>query len=742
MREASDSELSDITEINSDDELPSDSIGDYSIISLKGVLKEIISCGSGYEKPSIGDELLIEFESSNKVESSNGSNTNTTQEGNNRLKLILGDHSMNEYDSTRKREIPWGIEMALRKMLKGEKSKILVRKGSVFSKPRDLYGKICSNSIINVEDYKNYNNRSKKLINLIKKEVNEFDTFTITLHDFYRIEMICDKVNKKIWKKGVHLKSPNKKDKVELLISKLQFETILDNFAKSPKLCNLNSGLEWIKVSLNLDKLSESNKKIKEIFGNKTFSMNEFIHCILSMKLGEISEFRIYSTDKERLNILIHLTGFHWEKNIPIKLPFNKEVQNNNVKLSSFESESLYNDNSSLKEGKLSSKRISSLNLEHNTRINILLEKFTLVDNAKQGKRIELSLPFKFTENIKTALLQVTPGFYNLPIWLEQSILYCFLGGKYTLKIPFSIIFLFPPSELQVESKSIIQSKTNSIIFENNNLSTSNSNACNNNASGNLHAIWEARKLIRELENMGYNIDNNVEKDLGVVFELNLSIFTREVVENYIPTNSSNAKMEFEYYYNLGRILNSYNDIIYKTTWNVLALEVFDKILHVVVLLPFYSKLAYCEQSNSDVKLKIIEKENMDNFKSDKNRILHSQNQKSIILKYNNFVEDINSNLTNNQDTDSILVSHDILNRLEHQEKEHLESFVSVINIILKIYYDMQQFEKCLNLLEKYKFLLEFKSTRSSIGKLSTLKNFGSNNNTSKVKDLSLKKFF
>lgn len=747
MRETSDSELSDITEINSDDELPLDSIGDYSIISLKGVLKEIISCGSGYEKPSIGDELLIELEGPNKVESStNGgcicssssssSNTNTTQEENSRLKLILGDYSMDKYDSTRKREIPWGIEMALRKMLKGEKSNILIRKDSVFSKPRDLNGKICSNSIIHVEDYKNYNNRSKKLINLIKKEVNEFDIYRITLHDFYHIEMICDKVYKKIWKRGVHLKSPNKKDKVELLISKLQLETVLDNFATSPKLNNLNSGLEWIKVSLNLENLSESNKIIKEIFGNEIFPMNNFIYCILSMKLGEISEFRIYPTNNEKLNILIHLTGFHWEKNIRIKLPFNKEIQNNNVKLSSFENESLYNDNSILKDGKLSAKRISSLNLEHNTRINILLENFTFVDNFNQGKRIELSLPFKSTENIKKALLQVTPGFYNLPIWLEQSILYCFLGGKYTIKIPLSIIFLFPPSELQVKSKSIIQQKTNSLFIS------------ESNANKNSHAIWEAGKLIKELENKGYKIEDNIEENLGLVFELDLSICTREVVENYIPAIPSTAKMEFEYYYKLGRILNNYNDLIYNKTWNILALEVFDKFLYVSILLPFYSKLNNCEQSKNGVKLKIIEKENIDNSKNEynyhnNNKTLNEQNQKLIILKYdNNFIENVNNDSTINKEMDSISISHKILNDLEYEEKEHLESFINVINIILKIYCDMKQFEKGLNLLKKYKFLKEFISTNSDIVQLSALKNYYSNNDTCKITDLSLNQFF
>ncbi|EAK87566.1 hypothetical protein [Cryptosporidium parvum Iowa II] len=748
MRETSDSELSDITEINSDDELPLDSIGDYSIISLKGVLKEIISCGSGYEKPSIGDELLIELEGPNKVESStNGgcicsssssssSNTNTTQEENSRLKLILGDYSMDKYDSTRKREIPWGIEMALRKMLKGEKSNILIRKDSVFSKPRDLNGKICSNSIIHVEDYKNYNNRSKKLINLIKKEVNEFDIYKITLHDFYHIEMICDKVYKKIWKRGVHLKSPNKKDKVELLISKLQLETVLDNFATSPKLNNLNSGLEWIKVSLNLENLSESNKIIKEIFGNEIFPMNNFIYCILSMKLGEISEFRIYPTNNEKLNILIHLTGFHWEKNIRIKLPFNKEIQNNNVKLSSFENESLYNDNSILKDGKLSAKRISSLNLEHNTRINILLENFTFVDNFNQGKRIELSLPFKSTENIKKALLQVTPGFYNLPIWLEQSILYCFLGGKYTIKIPLSIIFLFPPSELQVKSKSIIQQKTNSLFIS------------ESNANKNSHAIWEAGKLIKELENKGYKIEDNIEENLGLVFELDLSICTREVVENYIPAIPSTAKMEFEYYYKLGRILNNYNDLIYNKTWNILALEVFDKFLYVSILLPFYSKLNNCEQSKNGVKLKIIEKENIDNSKNEynyhnNNKTLNEQNQKLIILKYdNNFIENVNNDSTINKEMDSISISHKILNDLEYEEKEHLESFINVINIILKIYCDMKQFEKGLNLLKKYKFLKEFISTNSDIVQLSALKNYYSNNDTCKITDLSLNQFF
>ncbi|KAL5368770.1 hypothetical protein CPHLJ_5g4190 [Cryptosporidium parvum] len=748
MRETSDSELSDITEINSDDELPLDSIGDYSIISLKGVLKEIISCGSGYEKPSIGDELLIELEGPNKVESStNGgcicsssssssSNTNTTQEENSRLKLILGDYSMDKYDSTRKREIPWGIEMALRKMLKGEKSNILIRKDSVFSKPRDLNGKICSNSIIHVEDYKNYNNRSKKLINLIKKEVNEFDIYKITLHDFYHIEMICDKVYKKIWKRGVHLKSPNKKDKVELLISKLQLETVLDNFATSPKLNNLNSGLEWIKVSLNLENLSESNKIIKEIFGNEIFPMNNFIYCILSMKLGEISEFRIYPTNNEKLNILIHLTGFHWEKNIRIKLPFNKEIQNNNVKLSSFENESLYNDNSILKDGKLSAKRISSLNLEHNTRINILLENFTFVDNFNQGKRIELSLPFKSTENIKKALLQVTPGFYNLPIWLEQSILYCFLGGKYTIKIPLSIIFLFPPSELQVKSKSIIQQKTNSLFIS------------ESNANKNSHAIWEAGKLIKELENKGYKIEDNIEENLGLVFELDLSICTREVVENYIPAIPSTAKMEFEYYYKLGRILNNYNDLIYNKTWNILALEVFDKFLYVSILLPFYSKLNNCEQSKNGVKLKIIEKENIDNSKNEynyhnNNKTLNEQNQKLIILKYdNNFIENVNNDSTINKEIDSISISHKILNDLEYEEKEHLESFINVINIILKIYCDMKQFEKGLNLLKKYKFLKEFISTNSDIVQLSALKNYYSNNDTCKITDLSLNQFF
>ncbi|OII75501.1 uncharacterized protein cubi_02022 [Cryptosporidium ubiquitum] len=736
MREFSDSEISEITEINSDDELPSDSIGDYSVISLKGILKEIISCGSGYEKPGIGDELLIELESTNILSSDNSDKINTVQQKNGKLKVTLGDHSTDEYYSTRKREIPWGIEMALRKMLKGEKSKILIKKGSVFSRPRDLCGKICVNSIIRVEDCKSYNNRSKKLINMIKKEANEFDVFTVTLHDFHHIEMICDNVNKKVWKKGVYLKSPSKKDKVELFISKLQIGKISENLTNSSRLYDMNSEFDRLKFSLSLDDLSEINELVKYIFGNERIHVNDFIYCILSMKLGEISEFRFYNSNHENISILIHLTGFYWEKNIQIKLPFNKEIQNNSIKLSSYESESLYTTNPSLKEGKLSSKRISSLNLDHNTRINILLEKFTLVDNNK-GERIELSLPFKSTKNMKTALLKVTPAFYNLPIWLEQSILYCSLGGKYTIKIPLSVIFLFPPTEIQADSNIEIQKRTKSLIIsENNNLSTLNSNACNeNHGDGNLHAIWEAGKLIEELENMGYEINDNIEDNLGLIFELDLSICTRGVVDNYIPVSLSTTKMEFEYYYYLGNILNNYNDSIYKVTWNVLALEVFDKLLYVVILLPFYSKLAHFRQSN-DVKLKLLEKENASKSIYDKNNVVNNknQNQKLITLKYgNSLVEDISEDSTKYQ-ADSIPVSQDVMNHLDHQEKRDLENLINVINIMLKLYYDMQQFEKCSNLLEKYKFLMQLKSNNSEIAELSALKN--NDSNVCEVKDL------
>lgn len=735
--ETSDSEISDVTEINSDDELPSDSIGDYSIISLKGVLKEIILCGSGYEKPSIGDELIIELEPPKEVESTGnsgddiGKDVNAVQ-GDGMLKLILGDHSREDYDSTGKREIPWGVELALRKMLKGEKSRILVKKDSDFSRPRNLLGRINENSILPV-DYKNYNNRSRKLINLIREQAEEFDVFTITLHNFYHIDTICDGVNKKTWRKGVHLlKSPGKKDTVELLISKLNFESVLDNFATSPKFSDLSSKFDWTSASFCLDKLPENGESVSEIFGNKAVSMCDLARCILSMKLGEISEFRFYCSNNEKLNVLIHLTGFQWEKSIPIKLPFNKTVKNNYVKLSSFESEPPYRDNSSIKRRNLSTKRISSLNLGYNTRLDILLEKFTLVDNNNPGKRIELSLPLKSAENLKSAMMQITPGFYNLPIWLEQSIIYCFLGGKYTIKVPSSIIFLFPPPEILANPKSEIQQKTNPVIISHkkNNLSTSDSNTCNNMTMEKMHAIWEAGKLIRELESVGYKFDeNNVDDYFGVTFELDLSICTREVVENYIPASLNSVEKEFEHYYYLGNIINDYCDIMYKTAWSALALEVFDIFLFVATLLPFFSRLSKYEkrpstiEDNDDLDSSLVTgKENKNGIANDKNRSFHSQVQKFITLKYDNNLLDETSEDSVKSDQSAedsvLLVSKDILSNMGGKEREKLKSLIHVINIMLRIHYDMQQFEKYTSLLGKYRFLMEFKSDNSSLEKL------------------------
>lgn len=737
MVDTSDSEISNITEINSDDELPSDSIGDYSIISLKGVLKEIVSCGSGYEKPGIGDELIIEMEYPKVVDSTSshsdsiGKNMSYVQ-GDKNVKLILGDHPREDYDSTGKREIPWGVELALRKMLRGEKSRILVKKDSVFSKPRNHPDRINENSILSV-DYKNYNNRSRKLINLIKEEAEEFDVFTITLHNFYHIDSICDGVSKKIWRKGVHLlKSPGKKDTVELLISKLNFESALDNFAILPRLSDSSFRFNWRSVFFCLDKLSDDIRLIGEIFGNKTISVDDLARCILSMKLGEISEFRFYCSNNKKFNVLVHLTGFHWEKNIPIKLPFNKNIKNNCVKLSSFESESPCHSSSSINGRKTFIKRISSLNMEHNTILDILLENFTLVDNNNPGKRIELSLPLKSTENLKSAMLQITPGFYNLPIWLEQSIMYCFLGGKYTIKIPSSIIFLFPPTEIIINPKSEIQRKTAPVIisYNNNNPSTLNSNACNNVTADKLHAIWEAGKLIRELESVGYIFDEkNVDDDFGVTFELDLSICTSKVVENYIPVSLNIAEKEFEHYYYLGNVINDYNDLLYKVAWNTLALEVFDRFLFAATLLPFYSKLSKGErrlstrESNNDLGQSLVmEKENKNSIvNTDKNKQFSNPVQKLITLKYDPNFLDTSEDLEKSRSIDDsiLLVSQDVIGSLGNKEREMLKSLIHVINIMIKIHYDMQQFEKCSSLLEKYRFFMELKSDNSSLVKLS-----------------------
>ncbi|KAJ1611178.1 hypothetical protein OIY81_1791 [Cryptosporidium canis] len=717
MSEASDSEISDITEINSDDELPSDSVGDCSVISVKGVLKEIISCGTGYEKPSIGDEIIIEFESlQNTDPSSDNTNCLRTPPENGRLKLILGGHSKEDYDSTGKREIPWGVEMALRKMLKGERSKILIKKGSLFSKPRNQNGKTLENSILQV-DYKNYNNRSRKLINLIKKESEEFDAFIITLYDFFHIDLICEGVGKKVWRKGATLKSPRKKDTVGLLVSQLKFERVLDNFAISPEIGDITSGLEWEKLSLSLDNPSELQESVSRICGENTIPVCDFVSCITSMRLGEISEFRFNYSKSRSSNLLICLTGLFWEKSIQIKPPFNKDIKNKTVTLSSFEGETLCQASPTAEGGRLLTKRISSLNLEYNTRLEIRLENLALVDHKGQGRRVEMSLPLKSTENLKSVTLQITPGFYNLPVWLEQSIVYCFLGGKYHLKVPLSIFLLLPPSQALVDSKSEIQEKTNSVIIHPSNCTSTSDINANCNSVGKLHAIWEAGKFIKELESLGYNMSEDVEENCSAMMELDLSICTLDVVENYIPFCQSTAEKEFEYYYYLGNVMSSYSDLVYKSTWSMLALDIFDKFLFAATLLPFYSKLFDYKKYASSANWNLVRKENVHNAVNSKPK--YDQTQKLTVLK----CDSLSEGCEKDQTTDFVLVSQDLIDCLGREERESLRSLINVINIILRTYFETRQYEKYYNVLGKYKFLTEFKPSHSSPSRLSASKN-------------------
>ncbi|KAF7458881.1 putative Peptidylprolyl isomerase [Cryptosporidium felis] len=697
--ETSDSGTNNFTDINSDEELPCDSIGDFSVVSVKGILREIIKCGEGYEKPGVGDEIQIEI---TKEDSKGESKI---------LKVILGDWHYGEIDSTRNKKVPWGVEMAIRKMLKGEQSRIHIKKGSIFSNPRES-GRSSTTSIIPVEDYRNFNSRSKKLLNLVRKDSGEFETFLVTLDSFCRLEALSNGIYKKIWRKGINMRSPGKRDVAEIRISFLTVEKSLSHFAEIPMNFNPDS-LNWLMTSLVLSNphLEGELEEGLRLIGISAKELSKIVH---SLRVGEISEFRLPSADSKRGSaILIHLTGFFWEKTVKMKLPINGEVENQTVQLCSFDSE----------KSNISTKRISSLSLNHNTRLEIQLHKFTLVDDNR-NLRIGLNLPINSSEISDSARLSITPGFYSLPIWLEQTIGHCYLGGKFKLQIPSPLIFLFPPKEIVQNQVTEIQKKTCPILiaqgYNNSPTRPFNDFLINKNPCNKQQTFWDIELLMKDLIGLGYSLGREGEhkKDvaegfenesdefekktellLGLKFELELEICTTKVAENYVPSNFSNLRKEFEFYHFLIKLFGHHFDYFFKKKWSVLALEIFDKFLFVSTLLPFYSKLV-----NNPKEIHLINEE--DNIKEE-NKLVRSLTSKYCSLFLDQKKNDPENCSSLNIDDAEI---NSILGTFGFEEKSDLETFVDSVTTIIQIYEEINKLDNFSHVLGKYVFFSELKS--------------------------------
>ncbi|KAH8741333.1 hypothetical protein FG386_000240 [Cryptosporidium ryanae] len=712
---SSDSEKSDFTAIGSGDEFPSDSIGDVLVISTKGVFKEIIKCGYGYNKPGIGDEIVFDYYCSEE----NFENSNIeSQFEYKRVKTILGDISLAnnrpEYDNS----IPWGLELALRKMLKGEVSKILIEKDSVFSRQRETEGNT-RKKVISSEIYRNKYERSKRFANLIKKNIQEFVVYYVKLVDFCYIESINERIKKKIIKQGIRLKSPSRNDSVDLSI-------LLNSYLYTDNNLNGVETKNWGRMKINLKNIYDNSEFI-QYMGSvmELISQQDFVELILSMRVGETSQIRIRENNIGNLDycenrgghglskcITIHFHGYYWEKNILFRYPFENENKNGELcvssnenddflRLSSYESEDVFSKNCVTNSFNSLQKRISGIDFGYDTKLNIEINEFKLISNST-GTEYDIDIPIKGVgdnfHKLKPINLRISPGHYTTPLWLENSLSHCYLGGKYTLNVPYSLIFFFPPNneclkDFDLHEKSDIALKTRQLLHVDNNKSEDNN--CID--KGESEVYWDLNALIDSLDKIRKIGQEPSNINDPYTLQLRFTIKDKNISEKFTPFCLENAEKEFYYYYYMALKMNSYTDYKYNENWNVISLEYLDKLFYTLKLLLQYSKLNTCnkcEKSNFKNKEPVnVNNETREKEQDCENKTINYKNCKSIFCKeYNKNNYEINDK------------NLDIISKLiEFGDENEFKTIVYSIKLTHEISFKLKKYEKCIYYYRNYK---------------------------------------
>ncbi|KAK6590265.1 hypothetical protein RS030_162471 [Cryptosporidium xiaoi] len=696
----SDSEKSDFTAINSGDEFPTDSIGDVLVVSTKGVLKEIIKCGDGYNKPGIGDEIVFDY----YCVKENGSESEV-KNSYKRVTTILGDTIMVNNGILCDNSIPWGLELALRQMLKGEVSKVLIKKDSIFSHQRRIDETSSEKNIIPSESYKNNYVRSKKLVNLLKNNIKDFIAYHVKLVDFCYIESINDNIKKKILKEGVRLKSPSRNDMVEISISTNIDMCIQMNFNEIE-----TKNLKRMKV--NLKKMKE-NRELNDCLSPimNLISQQDFIELMLSMKVGEVSQVRIklnnnckdcdYSINKINSElykyIVIHLHGYYWERRIQFKYPFENEINNNDsvLVLSSYDKEDDFLNNGVQKNFNSIPKRISGIDLGYDSKLNIEMSEFKLISNSSSTE-YDIDIPIRGINNneynLKSINLRISPGHYTTPLWLESSLPHCYLGGKYTLNVPYPLIFFFPPDNeclgsLDLDGKSEILSKIKLLLY--------------NKKHEYEEAYWDLKLLldyfdgIRKIESEESNLNNSFS------LKLNFKVKDRNVNEKFTPFCLGKAEKYFYYYYYMALKMNSYIDYKYMKSWSIISLEYLDKLFYILKLLPQYSKINWCE--NYDKRTVSVKKINLNNKINSRKQDYENKETVNNIHNYEHifFQEYTRSDLeVKNDNIENITPS-----LTEFEDKNELKIITHSVKMAHEISFKLKKYEKCINYYQNYKIL-------------------------------------
>ncbi|OII78317.1 hypothetical protein cand_033750 [Cryptosporidium andersoni] len=588
------SQLSYTTEINSDDDIPQELKGDISVISLNGILKEIITCGEGFEKPGIGDEIIISWYWESNIEQNNYS-TLTGEP----LYMILGNSNLKECLSTSHHNIPWGIELAIRVMSKGEISRVYISSNSAYKYPREQGKSLLDISIIS-GTLKHFNSRSKRLVEYYMGDKRNFVTAIVQIMDFCHISIINVNTCKKIWINGKGWKLPGRKD--ILHISVLPFEEL-----KSSNYCGYKVGIEqleigsWDNIVIDLNKYFgmnirnitiediiniEENKEISKILGYfEGININDLIEALISMKIEEISELRFFKNKNKTIHLIIKLRYF--TKNIDIS--FNPPILNykfdEKIQLIYTEicRENFYTNNTK------DNSYTKSLKIDHTTRIILSMSELRLINNhlPKNNLSESISLPISCVNivderlidaDIKSAEFIMTPGLFTTPLWLEALISEMPLNQIVNVRIPISYILFIPPKNIIIDSNEEILNDIYPFIILNK----------PNNEPTYIRIFWDFNLLLNSLENLGVTTNEIINSDMDHLF-IEMKLMIKCVIKHlkdYVAYKDKTKIFLMDYYKKIGNIFYNYQDPIFiSENWYKAAVKSYRTALEIARLL-------------------------------------------------------------------------------------------------------------------------------------------------------------
>ncbi|KAL7066285.1 hypothetical protein ACR3K2_32700 [Cryptosporidium serpentis] len=624
-------ELSYTTEINSDDDIPQEFKGDISVVSLNGVLKEIITCGEGFEKPGIGDEIIISWYWESNIEK-NDYSTLTGEP----LHMILGDTSLKKCLSTLHRNIPWGIELAIRVMSKGEVSRVYIFSSSAYKYPREQNKALLDISITS-GTLQRFNSRSKRLVQYYMEDKRNFVTAIVQIVDFCHISMINVNTHKKVWVTGKGWKSPGRKDILHISVS--PFEEL-----KSFNYCGYKIAIEQLEIGLWSDLVIDlnrcfgmnirnttiediidiqENKEISKILGYfEGININDLIEALISMKIEEISELRFFKNKYQTIHLMIKLRYF--TRNIDIS--FNPPIFNckfdQKIQLMYTE---VYRENFNINNTK-DNLHTKFLNINHTTRIILNMSELRLINNhlPKNNLSESISLPISCVNvldeklidtNIKSIEFIMTPGLFTTPLWLEALIGAMPLNQIVNVTIPISYILFIPPKNIIINSDEEILNDIYSFIILNK----------PNNQPTYIKIFWDVNLLLNSLESLGVTVNEIINSDMDHLFiEMKLMIkCVFKHLKDYVAYKDKMKIFLMDYYKKIGNIFYNYQDPIFiSENWYKAAVKSYENALEIARLFFPFSPNNKSKSSECSIE------DNLNNEKTTKFP------NSSILLKY------------------------------------------------------------------------------------------------------------